>query len=716
MIQPLTPRQQSIGLHLLHQRDFETVGSLASRFRVSSRTIRYDLNRLEDWFRKQGLELDRRPRRGVILRGTESGRSLAKKQLNAPSPRIVPLTREERIRFIIASLLQHPERVTLDEWVRELDVSRGTLLKDLKIAEKRLAAHGVVVERIPGFGIRLRAEEFHWRQAAASLLTDSWASGELRLFLRRIREGTGGTSDRDPFGEWLPQKMTRKIESALFRWGSPLIQELSDRALQGLVVHIGLAIIRLRKHKDLVMSEGELADLKGLPEFLEAKRLSDLLEEKFQVTIPEEETGYLTLHLLGAQRSRVSLPKDGEKDQPIGRYVDAIIHIVEETLQLPLKTDQELREGLLAHLQPALVRLRYGFFIKNPIVKEIRSRYPQIYAASQKAAFWLERETGYSVPPEEIGYITMHMGAAVMRLKEKEPMVRRVLLVCASGVGTAKLLESFLRRELPGVSWAGVTSAARAREVAEQTRADFVVSTVPMEPSSLDLPVFTIKPVPNREEIERLRKALLLDHPQVASPSISRLMELIEAYADIHDRAGLEQTLQGWATGHLSRPPAHHSSERTRYDPMLDQLLRKEHILVGHSCTDWREVVRTGSAPLLKQGMIESSYVEQIERNLVEHGAYMVIAPGIALLHARPEDGVNAVCMSLVTLKNPVCFGHEQNDPVDVAITFAALDNNMHLAALSQLMELLSDEASMKKLREAQTVEQVTQIIQPFVS
>ena len=42
--------------------------------------------------------------------------------------------------------------------------------------------------------------------------------------------------------------------------------------------------------------------------------------------------------------------------------------------------------------------------------------------------------------------------------------------------------------------------------------------------------------------------------------------------------------------------------------------------------------------------------------------------------HGRPEEGVKKTGFALVTLKKPLEFNHEDNDPVDILITMAAVD------------------------------------------
>jgi len=83
------------------------------------------------------------------------------------------------------------------------------------------------------------------------------------------------------------------------------------------------------------------------------------------------------------------------------------------------------------------------------------------------------------------------------------------------------------------------------------------------------------------------------------------------------------------------------------------------------------------------------------------HGPYMVIWPGIALLHAPPGGGVRRLCMSLVTFERPVSFGHPENDPVDVAIMLGAIDSRSHVPALFQLIALLKDHSAVSELRSA---------------
>ncbi len=728
MKQSLTGRQREVARILLTRVEPITVAVLAERFGVSARTIRYDLDALDNWFAEQQLALIKKPRFGVEVAGQEDVKQAALAQLadSGQDRYRYPLKPEERVRFIIFQLLQSPEKVVIDELASLLNVSRGTLLHDLEQAEAELEEHGVSLERIPGYGLRLETDEFHWRRAAAAFLIGERDPEHVRQLLKQaagwdIYRGRLDPEMQSQLADWLPQDMLPDIERIVTAIEEKYSLSFTDRAFHGLIVHIGLTLLRLKQDKDIYMPEEELRVLKDHEEFAIAQELSNRLKEKFEVTIPESETGYLTLHVLGAKQVKIPNANklEGDNEERITSYVCRMIDIVAQTLQIPLAQDEELQRGLYTHLKPTLSRLKYGLPIENPILKQVRLKYPQIYAATQKAAFWLGKETQLNIPPSEVGYLAMHFGAAVSRMKQESVRSKRILLVCASGLGTAKLLESTLRHELPGVEWVDTVAVNHVREAVHKTGVDLIISTMDLAGEQLDVPVMAVSPLPNTREINQLKERLYLassqTHTGVHLPSVKSLLKVIERYADVYDRNGLSVALEKWLWRKANDLRQSGLDRRKESSTMLDQLLSIDNIRVQEPCQDWQAVVDRGAGILLEQGCIEYEYVSRIKDYLEEHGPYMVIAPGVVLLHARPEDGVNDVCMSLMTLKHPVAFGHAQNDPVDIVITFATLDSEMHVQALSQMMQLLSDEACLRKLREAKEATEVLRIIQPFV-
>jgi len=136
-------------------------------------------------------------------------------------------------------------------------------------------------------------------------------------------------------------------------------------------------------------------------------------------------------------------------------------------------------------------------------------------------------------------------------------------------------------------------------------------------------------------------------------------------------------------------------------------LLRKEAVAIKEKVKTWDEAVRKAGELLYDIGAVEKSYIENMVKIVEDLGPYIVIAPGIALAHARPEHGVRENGLSLVTLKNPVYFGNPDNDPVEIVIGLAAAADSDHTELLSRIAESFSREEFKEFLIRVQDVEEL---------
>lgn len=137
-------------------------------------------------------------------------------------------------------------------------------------------------------------------------------------------------------------------------------------------------------------------------------------------------------------------------------------------------------------------------------------------------------------------------------------------------------------------------------------------------------------------------------------------------------------------------------------------------IKLKEECKNWEEVVFKGVGLLEENGFVNEIYKKKIIENFYEFGPYMVIAPQIVLLHARPEDGVIKTGLSILTLKNPINFGSELSDPVKLVFSFCSIDNKDHMVLLSNLMKLLMSKEDLENLMNEDNIENVKKIIEKF--
>lgn len=147
-------------------------------------------------------------------------------------------------------------------------------------------------------------------------------------------------------------------------------------------------------------------------------------------------------------------------------------------------------------------------------------------------------------------------------------------------------------------------------------------------------------------------------------------------------------------------------------DLRLQDAFPKDAVAIDVRCADWREAVRASGELLLRIDAIEERYLDAIVKAVEDLGPYIVLAPGIAIAHARPEDGATAVGFSLARMAEPVEFGAKNNDPVDLVFAFASPDHEQHVSALSALADFIESGDNLDRLRAAETIDELYAVIE----
>lgn len=130
----------------------------------------------------------------------------------------------------------------------------------------------------------------------------------------------------------------------------------------------------------------------------------------------------------------------------------------------------------------------------------------------------------------------------------------------------------------------------------------------------------------------------------------------------------------------------------------LSKWLTGDHVQYMNSVGSWHEALSIVAKPLLNEGAITPDYLKNIIHHKETTGPYFVIAPRIAMPHARPEEGGRAVGLSILKLGTGVEFGSDENDPVDFIVMFSAPDSTSHMEMISELAAFLSDDEAIGRV------------------
>ena len=153
---------------------------------------------------------------------------------------------------------------------------------------------------------------------------------------------------------------------------------------------------------------------------------------------------------------------------------------------------------------------------------------------------------------------------------------------------------------------------------------------------------------------------------------------------------------------------------------LKQSLIDNNSIKLQQSARNWEEAIKIETDMLEASGAIEPRYYDNIVSKIKEMGPYIILAPGLAMPHARPEEGVIKTAFALVTLQEPVYFEGE-DEPVDVLLTLAGSNSDQHMEGLMEITQVLDDPESdtgvdLDKIRRCKSKEEVYAVIDAVLS
>ncbi|WP_415362773.1 PTS system, ascorbate-specific IIA component [Mammaliicoccus lentus] len=141
-----------------------------------------------------------------------------------------------------------------------------------------------------------------------------------------------------------------------------------------------------------------------------------------------------------------------------------------------------------------------------------------------------------------------------------------------------------------------------------------------------------------------------------------------------------------------------------------ESLIKEQSILLNQEASTWEEAVRIAANPLVNSGAIQERYVDAIIESTKRYGPYYVLMEGMAMPHARPEDGVYRNAFSLVTFKEGVPFS--DGKLASVFVVLAATSSEIHTSiAIPQIVAVFDTPDIIAKLMNVTCEQGVLEII-----
>ncbi len=472
--------------------------ALAERFGVSQRTMRGYIRRANNSMGSAAHISFKRSSNGYVCEVVDQ------QALDSWLERSHVLTRDDpatstdrRAVYLLNDLLLRSDWITLDSLAEILFVSRACISNDLKRIEPILARYNLLLEKRPRYGIRIRGSEMGRRLCLADVT---------------VRRMTSTTSASDTF-EHTFEPLLNTVADCVNKVLDHDDFVVNSLSYQNLLVHIAIAVLRIKGGDCMPAESLPASATTSTLERALAEDIAEAVSRALDIELPESEVGYIAIHLAG-KRVLYGDHTEGESNvitDEMWEIASRMIDVVWRAYRLDFRDDVELRMNLARHIAPLSVRLTYRMHLENPLLNDIKSRFPLAYAMAGDASTVLMDAFGYYPSEHERGYIAMAFALAIERQKTNQNK-KRVLVVCASGAASAQLLAYKIKQEF-GTRLAEV-AACNVAQVAEQdfSQIDYVFTTVPLSVSV---------PVPVREITLLLSdadRALMRDVFELSSP------------------------------------------------------------------------------------------------------------------------------------------------------------------------------------------------------
>lgn len=513
-IKKITSRQKDI-IQMIAENNSDkaiTVSQIASKLDLSTRTVLRDMCSIENWLEENDFRFIKKPGIGLMLNENLENKKYIIELLHEEGVS-KEYSKKERKILILSKLLTSKEPLKSYYFIKLLKISEGTLNNDFAIVSDWLNEFNIKLVKKQGFGCYLEGDEKDFRKAYVNLIYESCDEKHILNMVRSIGKNinpksTIEFSSEDRLLNLIDKSIIKTVETTLTKEIKELNLNLSDSSYIGLVVHISLAIQRIKNDENIIMDKDILDELKLMEQFKFAQRIGSAIGKVFNIEIPIDEIGYITMHIKGSKLRLSSKNNTFELDDvEIRSIAKKLIKLAEIEFDIPLEKDEKLLNDLTNHLGPSLCRMKMDMVIRNPILDQIKSEYYENFKGIEKITSFIKDMMDIKeIPESEIAYIVMHFESAMERSLLIETNINAVIS-CPTGIGTSRFLQTKLEKKYPNLNVLDTISSLKIDEnYLKHKNVDIIISTVEL---STNVDYISISPFLNYEDEKIIKKEIL---------------------------------------------------------------------------------------------------------------------------------------------------------------------------------------------------------------
>lgn len=505
--------------------DYHTSKEIGEVMELSSKTIRKEINSLNSVIKEKGAIIESKPGKGFIF--TIKDKNKFKDFLKNDWYKYAYYQEEDgdkKLRYenILRMFLFSNSYIKQFELAEIFHVSESQINKDLPYIRQILENYDLDLISKPYYGMKIEGSEKNMRLAIKNEI------GEDPLLFE-------GDENRELFN-----KIQKIIDEMDFGedYYMPYV------TFKNLVIHIYIAILRIRQKKFIKLSQDFEKKVTSYKEYKIATKIVNELEKRLEIKIPKDELVYITTHLIAKNTIR-----DQEKiSTEILALSQKIIDEIYRISKYDFRANIDFFFSLAIHLGPLTNRIKYGFNMKNPILDDIKeNKIPYLLATI--GANVINEKYNTKLSEDEIGYIALHIMAA---MNSNTINTKNILIICGSGNSSAQIMKAQLNRQFKNNINEIKTTDLRSLDQINMKNYDLIISSVKLD-NVYDLPIVYVDIIFSKVDLDNIKIAIddsrlgkiydiFANSVFIKTDKFTNKLEILKFIAEtIEDKSGIEK-------------------------------------------------------------------------------------------------------------------------------------------------------------------------------
>ncbi|MCP1223996.1 transcription antiterminator [Sebaldella sp. S0638] len=657
-----------------------TIRETAEYLNILEQAVRYEINKLDFILELNNMPLLVKNKNG----GLSIGDSLDLDKLRKILDEMNKDSKEERQSFLKAKLF-FEKKINITNLSKSLGVSRTTVKSDILEFSQETGKYDLQLENNQLYGDESKIRNLIFKE-----------------FFREISELYYQDFSNDKkipavniFYAYLAEENIMAVKKFI-REISKDLKNKDNNFYEYFFSYMVISFLRIKQKKTITNVENK----KFLQSIEEYKMISNdigALEDSLGIKYGKNERMILADYMLGFH-SYAYNTLIFEKWLEIELLVKELIKNVSSQTNTDISSDDELLEGLLNHIKPAIYRMKNSIFTEEDIYFDEIKEYKDLLEIVGGSLKPLEKLIGSRFSNSEKALFTLHFLASIERNTKKT--IKSILLICSGGYGTSRLVANRMEKEYE-VKVIDVISYFELFD-ANLENVDIIVSTIKIKEREFNgIPVVTVSPFFTINDQKILGSYNLIKR-QVNETEIVEILDIINKNIDNEIKLKNE----------LSRGVF--LEKRENEDKGLLNFITKEELCILDSAADWQESIKTAGNLLLKNNKITEKYIDEIIHITETFGAHFVFQNEVAIPHGDASKNVNTSSVSILKLREAVLFPGDKR--VSLIFFISAKRKKDHVKSIEDIIKLMKNTEFIEKTNIVKNTDELFDLIKLYLT